>query len=122
MSVVLDTCALWSRSALAALATCGDEVVLPAVAYTERARQWLAAGRPLSALDELLRANHIDVEPFSPAHGLRFAAHVHDDDRWRRLAHDALIAGHLGPEDQLWTGNVDDFVAVGVPREQVVAV
>lgn len=51
----------------------------------------------------------------------RYAAHVPDVD-WRRRSRDALIAGHVGVGDSLWTTTPQDFVALGVPEAAIVAV
>lgn len=48
--------------------------------------------------------------------------HVEDDADWERLNRHAFIAGHVGPDDELWATNPRDFLTLGVPEEQVVAV
>jgi predicted nucleic acid-binding protein len=120
--IILDTSSLWRPTALAAAQADPRPVVVPAVAYTERVRQVLAAGRRQEELDGALALNQIEVESFTIQHGMRFAAHIHDPTTWHRLARDALIAGHVGPGDELWTTDPQDFLDLGMPPEQVVAV
>lgn len=120
--IVLDTGVLWRPAALDALRPDRRAGILPAIAYTERARQFWARGWPVEDLDLLLAENAIDVEPFEKRHGLRYAARIGDEDRWHRWSRDAMIAGHVGPDDELWTTNPRDFIDLGVPPEQVVAV
>ena len=120
MRVILDTNVLWHPEVLGKAKETALPV-LPAVAFAERARQMLQAGRTVEELWILLRGAEVDVEPFLPDHGLRIAAHL-DDLTWRRHARDAFIAGHVGPDDVLWTKNPKDFLAVGLRKEQIVAV
>lgn len=118
--IVLDTGVLWAPDALERLVAQPADAILPAVAFTERARQILQAGRRVQELWDLLHRADIEVEVFRAEHGLRVAARL-DDVAWRRHARDALIAGHVGPEDVLWTRNPRDFLAVGLRPEQIVA-
>jgi predicted nucleic acid-binding protein len=121
MRIVLDTSVLWDKPALERLRKEPGDIVLPAVAFTERARQFVRQGRPVAELWRQLAEGGFEVEAFGAEHGLRHAARL-DDAAWARLARDALIAGHVGPGDVLWTKNPKDFLAVGLPREQVVGV
>lgn len=122
MRIVVDTGVFFRPDALRALAALPHEVVVPAVAFAERARQLakrgVAAERLLALLDEL----GLRVEPFGPEEALRHAARMTDDARWRALARDAMIAGHLRAGDVLWTTDPKDFLELGVPKEQVVPV
>lgn len=118
---ILDTGVLWNPEAMDRARRMDGVVVLPAVAFTERARQIAQAGRTVDELWRLVRSAGLLVESFRIEHGLMLAARL-DDVTWRRHARDALIAGHVGPGDVLWTTNPRDFAAVGLPSEQVLAV
>lgn len=96
--------------------------VVPAVAYAERVRQYARAGRSVRNLDATLQRLKIQVEPFTREFALRFVPRLTDDADWKRLDRDAMIAGHVGPADVLWTADVKDFLAVGLRDDQVVAV
>lgn len=122
MAIVLDTGVLYHPEVLRRLAELPDDIVLPAIAYAERGRQILRDGRSLPELDVALAENEIRVEPFDRDAALRYAVHVHDDATWRRTARDALIAGHVGENDILWTTNRSDFEVIGVPADQIVEV
>jgi predicted nucleic acid-binding protein len=119
MRIILDTGALFHPEVLRRTLGLG-EVVLPAVAYAERLRQIVAAGRKPEELARVLRRALIDVEPFGRAQADRIPGLA--DSEWRRLARDAMIAAHLQPGDRLWTTNPKDFLALGMPKEQIVAV
>jgi predicted nucleic acid-binding protein len=121
MRIVLDTGILWDKPALERLRQESGPIVLPAVAFTERARQFVRQGRSVEELWRQLEEGGFEVEPFAAENGLRYAARL-DDARWGRLARDALIAGHVGPDDVLWTQNPKDFLALGLPSDQVVGV
>ena len=121
MRLVVDTNVLWDRIALPALAAQKRPAILPAVAFIERARQLLQAGRTVDELWQLARDFGMEIEPLLPEHGLRMAARL-DDATWRRHARDAMIASHVGPDDVLWTKNPKDFLAVGLRPDQIVAV
>ena len=120
MRVVLDTNVLWDSGALAALARSSVNVVVPALVFAERARQYRQRGRSTRELREQLARNEFTLEDFRPEHAERYATNIVDDALWRRVSRDALIAGHLGPGDILLTANVKDFLAVGVQRDQLV--
>lgn len=120
MRIVLDTNIRWDLGALAQAGRTGAVLVLPVIAFIERARQVVAAGRDLGELLHPLDLVEVRVEDFTPAQGLQFATTL-DQPTWDRHARDAFIAGHLGPDDVLWTKNPKDFVRVGVHEEQIVA-
>lgn len=122
MRIVLDTGVLWRPAAIRDLATSPHEIVLPAVAFAERLRQLAGQGRPPGPFEALIARMGITVEPFGKTEARRFVPRLTDDDRWRRLARDAMIAGHVGPDDVLWTTNPKDFHALGVPGEHLVEV
>lgn len=122
MRIVLDTSILWNPGALSRLAHEAGDHVVPAVAYAERARQYAQSGRSIRQLDDTLEGFYLRVEPFTREFALRFVPRLTDDVEWKRLDRDAMIAGHVGPADVLWTGNPKDFLAVGLREDQVVAV
>lgn len=120
MRIVLDTSAFYHPKALRALAREAADIVVPAVAFTERAREISRDGRmtPEEFLREL-RRNHMVVEPYGPEEAVRHAVRVHADARWRRVARDAMIAGHVREGDVLWTANRRDFEDIGVAPAQI---
>ena len=120
--IVLDTGVFFRPAALRALAQAPHRVVVPAVAFAERARQVGKRGVAPEALLDLLDRLDFRVEPFGVEEAQRYAPSLGDDGRWRALARDAMIAGHLGPRDVLWTTDPKAFLELGVPAEQVVAV
>lgn len=117
--VVLDTNALFDRAALASLRDHLGDIVLPAVAFAERARQLRRQGRDVDELWGILERGRIRVESFGPDEALSRPLHAIPDAAWGRLARDAFIAGHVGDADVLWTRDVEDFVAVGLPRARI---
>lgn len=119
MRIIVDTDVLWKPRVLQQLADQPADVVVPAIVFTERARQYRKRGWSPDALSLHLRAAQMVVEDFRPEHGLRYAARLVKDGQWKRLARDAMIAGHLEQDDILWTGNAKDFLALGVPEEQI---
>lgn len=122
MRLIIDTGVLWRPEALRALVELPHDRILPAVAFAERAREIQAAGREPAELVTLLGRCGIQVEPFTEQHALRYAATITDEGKWRILARDALIAGHVGPEDTLWTTDPEDFKRIGVPEDQIVPI
>lgn len=122
MRNVIDTSALFSKAAIRALADSELPTIVPAVVFTERARQILRDGGDVQRYRNLLLDLDFRVEPFGETEALRYAVHIHAADAWRRLARDAMIAGHVGKEDQLWTANAKDFHEVGVRPDQIVEV
>lgn len=122
MRIVLDTGVLWRPDALRRLAQLPNDVIVPAIVYTERARQILRDGRSIEELDSALQANEFTVEAYSAEQATRYAVQIQDDNDWIRLARDAMIAGHVRDADLLWTTNPDDFEELGVPDEQILPV
>lgn len=120
MRTVLDTGVLFRPTALQALKQQAADVVVPAVAYAERLRQFAARGASRAELDDYLARMRFRVEPFGPEEAARYVPGMMDDAAWQRLARDAMIAGHVGPNDRLWTTNPKDFLALGVPKDQIV--
>lgn len=120
MRIVFDTSAFFVSAALRAVRDGSFDAVVPAVAFAERARQLASEGRlaPRQFL-AWLAANRMPVEPFGAEEALRIAAGVRDRALWNRSARDAMIAGHVGPEDVLWTANRRDFEAVGLAPERI---
>lgn len=122
MRLIIDTGVLWRPDALRALVELPHDRILPAVAFAERARQVVTAGRTENELLDLLERSGIQVEPFDRVHASRWAPTIKDDAQWARRARDALIAGHLEKDDLLWTTDPTDFKAIGVPDDQIVVV
>lgn len=120
--IVVDTGVFFRPAALRRLAEVPYLVVVPAVAFAERVRQLAKKGVAAEDFHALLDRLGFHVEPFGAEEALRVAPHVKDDAEWRRLARDALIAGHLRAGDLLWTTDPEDFLRLGVPKEQVLAV
>ncbi len=119
MRIILDTNVLFHRRACQLLANKPDDLVLPAVAFAERVRQVQRRGGTVEELWRTLAKAGIEVESFGVEEALLRPWKHLDDRSWLRLARDAMIAGHVGPGDMLWTSDVDDFVAVGVARGQI---
>lgn len=119
MREIIDTSALFRLDLLERLRGTDRQVVVPAVAFTERARQLNAAGVPPEDFFEFLATNRIEVEPYGTGEALHIRVRIKDRLAWRRLARDAMIAGHVFPRDRLWTSNPRDFLAVGIPGEQI---
>lgn len=122
LRIVLDTGVFFSRDIWERLSTRVDEIVLPAVAYAERARQIHQGGGNLRSFEILLSAFQIEVESFSRAHALRRAIHIEDQQWWKANARDAFIAGHVGPGDELWTTNPKDFITLGLDPDSIITV
>lgn len=122
MSIVLDTGVLWRPPVLRRAAARDDEIILPAVVFAERARQLVQRGVEPGEFLAWLRRSEFVVESFGIAQALRRAVRVTDDRLWKRASRDALVAGHVGEGDELWTTNPSDFIAIGVPERQIVAV
>lgn len=120
--LVIDTGVFFRREALERLKEVDVPIIVPATVYMERGRQLLARGVTQQAWDRTIRTRGFVVEPFSRQEAARFAMQIDDDHRWGRLYRDAMIAGHVGPEDVLWTMNPEDFLAVGLEADQVVGV
>lgn len=122
MRIILDTNVLWNKAAMEKLQETAAPVVVPAVVVAERARQYAKRGWPVSRLLDQLAANQFTSEALTPEMALRFAPGLVADDAWRRLARDALIAGHVQAGDVLWTSDVKDFLEIGVPMDRLQAV
>lgn len=122
MRVIVDTGVFFLPEALEDLARLPHDVIVPAAASTERARQLQKRSEAPAVLRDALAVNEMVVEPYGVVQAERYAVHVNDDEVWRRIARDAMIAGHLEEDDVLWTTNPKDFHALGVPEDQVVAV
>ncbi|HEX2021368.1 MAG TPA: hypothetical protein VHH36_01540 [Candidatus Thermoplasmatota archaeon] len=120
MRLVLDTSAFYYARALRRVPR-GDRVIVPAVAFAERARQLKRDGRASpAAFHGSLADRGWKVEAFREEHALR-AAHLApvDDARWQDLARDVLVAAHVRPDDVLLTANVGDFLALGLPAARL---
>lgn len=122
MRIVLDTSAFCQKDAFRQLAKVPYPIVLPVVALAERVRQLDRDGKSVSLFVQRLAEFRIEIEPLTAESATRYARALHDNDRWKRLARDALIAGHVRENDVLWTMNPKDFVAVGVPPGQIHAI
>lgn len=119
MRIIIDTGVLFYPRALRELAEFPDDIILPAVAYAERVRQLCAKGHSADEFDLWLQRNSIDVEAFDRVHARRVVPRLTSENAWIRLARDAMIAGHVGSDDVLWTTNPKDFLAMGLSRSQV---
>lgn len=122
MRVVLDMSAFYARDAFRQLAALPNPIVLPVVAFAERVRQLERDGRDTPLFLQRLAEFRIEVEPLGAEAATRYTRDLHEDDRWKRLARDALIAGHVGNDDVLWTMNPKDFLAVGLPASRIHAI
>lgn len=122
MRIVLDTGVFFRPEALAALASRPENVVVQAVALAERVRQLHRDKMDVAAFLAALEKAEFVPEALDPSAACALMPRVVDDARWRRLARDAFVAAHVRPGDELWTTNPRDFLALGLPAEQVVAV
>lgn len=120
--IVLDTGVLFYPGVLSTLASRSEDVVIPAVALAERVRQLARDGRDEDLLHRTIAAGGYITEALTPDAACRVARQVKDDTAWRRLSRDAFIAAHVQPGDELWTTNPKDFLELGLPPHQVVAV
>lgn len=107
--------------ALDRLARLPHDVVVPAVVFTERARQLAKRGIEPGDFAGRLEANEFVVEPYGREQAVRFAPEIHDDEAWRRLARDGMIAGHVDERSLLWTTDPEDFRELGLGDEAIVA-
>ncbi len=121
MRIILDTGAMFRPLALARIEEEELVAVLPAVAYLERLRHYVRDGRPTTDLERILFDAGIEIEPFGVIHARRAAPIARDEQMWKRLARDIMIAAHVLPGDELWTTNPRDFLEIGVPAKQIVA-
>lgn len=122
LRIILDTGVFFRPDAIMRLAEAAQDIIVPAVVLAERMRQIERDGFQSMAFRRLLDRCHFVVEPLGEAEALRYTTRIHDDDRWNRLARDAMIAGHVGDADVLWTTNPRDFIEAGVPENQIVPV
>lgn len=116
MRLLLDTSAFYHARALRRIPR-GDHVVIPAVVFTERARQLKRDGRASpAAFHRSLTDRGWKVDPFREEQALR-AAHLapSDEERWQSLARDVLVAAHLRADDILLTADTADFLEIGIP-------
>ncbi len=117
--IILDTNVLYDRKAMTALRESEADLVLPAVAFAERVRQIRRRGGDVEELWALFALGSIRVESFGPDEALARPLHHIAPKDWGRLARDAFIAGHVGTDDVLWTRDIQDFLDVGIPRNQI---
>lgn len=114
--IILDTSALYFPRAIRKLPG-NRRVLVPTVVLVERARH-LKSERRGSPSEFLLdiRNQGWETEPLGDAEAL-LAAHraPMDDKEWADRARDTLIAGHVRDGDVLWTADVADFLALGLP-------
>lgn len=122
LRIILDTGVLWRPRALEGALRLGARLVVPAVAFGERARQLQGQGVAVLQFLRSLARYGASVEPMGIAEASRYAPYIRDAASWHRLSRDAFIAGHVGRDDLLWTTNPRDFVAVGVPARQIVSI
>jgi hypothetical protein len=120
LRIVIDIGVFFRREIWLELAEFDDDIVLPAVAFTERARQLSRQGINPRDFQIMLHMFDIEIEPFRAQEGLLRAVTA-DDDWWKLNARDALIGGHVGPSDMLWTTNPKDFIKLGINPNQIVA-
>lgn len=119
MRIILDTGVFYYPEALSRLAELPHDIVVPAVALAERLRQ--VDGLDAAAFRRTLARAQVDVEAMGETQATRFAPRLTRDE-WRDLSHDAFIAGHVETADELWTTNPEDFIRIGMPAGQIVAV
>lgn len=122
MRVIIDTGVLWKPEAIRRIKEDRRAAIVPAAAYAERLRQLQRDGRSRAEFDEWLDRLALTVEPLTRERAGRVLPALVDERAWRKLGFDALVASHLEPGDELWTTNPRDFEALGVPREQIVAI
>lgn len=117
MRIVVDTGVFYRPGALLAL-----DVIVPVVALAERLRQVKRDGFDVGAFRRTLGRAQMEVEPLDETAATRYSLDRAVDAAWRKLSHDAFIAGHVRDDDELWTTNPDDFIALGLRRDQIEAV
>jgi len=120
--IILDTGTFWRSAVWDWLVARDEDLILPAVAFIERARQLNFAGRSVRDFQIYLHMYGVQIEALGAVEGLRLACSVEDDKLWKRSARDAFIGGHIKAGDELWTTNPKDFIELGVPERQIVAV
>jgi predicted nucleic acid-binding protein len=119
MRIILDTGTFYHPNAIQELASTDAPIIVPAVAYAERLRQLRKAGQSVPHFEHVLDAGGYTVEPFGRPEALRMQSLMLNAEQWRRSSRDALIAAHVGPEDQLWTTNPRDFERMGLPGSRI---
>lgn len=122
--IVVDTGVFFRPDRLRAAADDPRPFIVPAVAYAERLRQLAARGVPAGDIAAFAVAMRPVVEAFDMTEAERFVPRTGTMPRarWRSLARDALIAGHVRPDDELWTTDPSDFRELGLAEAQIVAV
>ncbi|MHB8603791.1 MAG: type II toxin-antitoxin system VapC family toxin [Thermoplasmatota archaeon] len=121
MSIIVDTGVFWSPEAMERLRRRRD-VLVPSIVFVERARQ-LEEKDEMTAERFALRLRQLRwrVAPYTHEEAMRTLRLAPlEQGRWRRMARDALIAGHVGQHDVLWTFNGKDFRVLGLPERQIV--
>jgi predicted nucleic acid-binding protein len=122
LTVVLDTGVFFVPEALERLAELPHDVIVPAVVFTERARQLSRQGVGVDGWLDAVEVNAFEIEAYGVDQARRWAPEIHDDEEWRRLARDAMIAGHLGEDRVLWTTNLADFQEIGLSDDRIAAI
>lgn len=121
MRIILDTSVLWNKRLLNELATMPNEIIVPAVVFAERARQFRKNGFSVRDLQIILHANGFQIESLSAQMATKYCSEIIDDDDWKKLSRDSLIAGHIKNCDQLWTSNPKDFIKLGVDEANILS-
>jgi len=122
LRIVIDTGVFYRPAVLDALARSPHPIIVPVVALAERLRQLKRDGGDMAAFRRTLIRASVTIEPLDEPSALRHSLDLDTDAEWRKLSHDAFIAGHVQPDDELWTTNPNDFVALGVPADRIVTV
>lgn len=121
MRVILDTGVFFHPEALGMMEYFLADIVVPAIVFTERARQIARDGGDVARFERLLADIGATIEPFSHNEGKQHATSI-SNEHWARLARDAMIAGHVRAGDCLFTTNPRDFLDLGVPQEQIIEI
>lgn len=122
MRIVLDTGVFYHPEALGMMPWYEPPVIVPSIVFAERSRQLAKRGADPDEFAALLQSIGATVEPLDADAAIRFTQHIHDDGKWKRLARDAMIAGHVREGDRLFTTNPRDFIEVGVSPRQIVEI
>ncbi|MEA3201880.1 MAG: hypothetical protein QOE90_3308 [Thermoplasmata archaeon] len=124
MRIILDTSALYYPRAVATIERTGRTIVLPSIVFLERARQLQRDGHDgIALMRRFAEAEEAQIEPYGMVETLRtLRLRVHADPAWRRSSRDAMIAGHVGEGDVLWTADRRDFAALGLRPAQILDV
>lgn len=114
LNLVLDTNALWNGPLVRGLARAREEglqrfgeleVVLPAIAFAERARQLAQDDDSMRLFRQLLGDIGAKIEPFGVQEGERLASRKPPRTVWRAHARDLLIAAHVHRDRVAVTGD-----------------